>query len=560
MRVDGLAARRSYWLGGLRLDAGGVSMARQGDEPVTRPAAPLTAPDQGAMISERVAPTLVARTLGPFDLVVVFVAIVLFINNSAGVQFAGPSMFIFWPLAFLTFLITGAFVTAQLGRMFPEEGSLYVWTHKVLGPFWGFFAGFVAWWPGPLVLVAAGILVANFIQQVGTVSGNSILTENWQIGLVVLAVIWFSALMSVLRMRLTQNYVNIQFFAYAAAIFLIGLAGVVWLAKGNPSATDFGSGWNPFRTDLVGKGALGIPANLTFFSFAILALLGIETPLNMGVEVRGGERAIRTYLVWGSIIVMAAYLWTTWGNMVAIEAGGANGTIGGAQAVAVAMGKPLGLIVALILAWVFLTAAVVYNYAFARLLFVSGLEKRLPHRLGAVNRNRVPANAVLLQSIIATVITAIVFFVLGSGERDPFRYFYALYAGLTIIWCISTGLLFLDIFFAKRANPVLFEQARRAPMWVLYVSGAVGTIANILAVLFIFVGSWYPKTDTTPTGWELSAWNWWMLGITAASVLSGVLIYAISQAARRGKSDDQLLTELEAQVGRPVPGATTAPS
>ncbi len=117
------------------------------------------------MISEKVAPVLVARTLGPFDLVVIFVAIVLFINNAAGVQFAGPSVFIFWIVAFATFLITGAFVTAQLGRMFPEEGSLYVWTHKVLGPFWGFFAGFVAWWPGPISLVFIGILFANFLQQ-----------------------------------------------------------------------------------------------------------------------------------------------------------------------------------------------------------------------------------------------------------------------------------------------------------------------------------------------------------------------------------------------------------
>ena len=72
------------------------------------------------MISEKVAPVLVARTLGPFDLVVIFVAIVLFINNAAGVQFAGPSVFIFWIVAFATFLVTGAFVTAQLGRMFPE--------------------------------------------------------------------------------------------------------------------------------------------------------------------------------------------------------------------------------------------------------------------------------------------------------------------------------------------------------------------------------------------------------------------------------------------------------
>src|SRR2546422_5940690 len=139
--------------------------------------------------------------------------------------------------------------------------------------------------------------------------------------------------------------------------------------------------WKPFRGD---KLIFGVPANLTFFSFAILALLGIETPLNMGVEVNGGERAIRKYLIWGSIIVMAAYLWTTWGNMVAVPVGKVNGTTGGAQAVGAAMGKGLGIAVGVILAWVFLTACVVYNYAFARLLFVSGLEKRLPHQIGQV--------------------------------------------------------------------------------------------------------------------------------------------------------------------------------
>src|SRR4249919_2503958 len=157
--------------------------------------------DQKAMISEKVAPVLVARTLGPFDLVVIFVAIVLFINNAAGLQFAGPSIFPMWIFAFATFLITGGFVTAQLGRMFPEEGSLYVWTHKVLGPFWGFFAGFVAWWPGPIVMVTAGILVANFLQAIAGFfdcngSPCAILTENWQLGIVVLLVLGFSAAMS----------------------------------------------------------------------------------------------------------------------------------------------------------------------------------------------------------------------------------------------------------------------------------------------------------------------------------------------------------------------------
>jgi glutamate:GABA antiporter len=496
------------------------------------------------MVSEKIAPVLVARTLGPFDLVVIFIAIVLFINNSAGVQAAGPSVFIFWILAFATFLITGGFVTAQLGRMFPEEGSLYVWTHKALGPFWGFFAGFVAWWPGPIVMVTGGILVATFIQTAAGFTDHAILTKNWQVGLVVLAVLWFSAAMSVLKMRLTQNYVNIQFFAYAAAIFLIGLAGVVWLLKGKPSATDFGTGWNPFQGE---KPVLGIPANLAIFSFAILALLGIETPLNMGVEVNGGEKAIRTYLFWGCIIVMAAYLWTTWGNMVVVQAGAenANGTTGGALAVGAAMGDGFGILVAAILAWVFLTATVVYNYAFARLLFVSGLEKRLPHQLGKVNKNKVPANAVLLQTVIASIIAVVVFFVFGAGDGDANKPFYILYAGLTIVWCISTALLFLDIFFAKRAAPAKFEQSRRIPLNWLYVCGAVGTVVNILAVFFIFVGSWYP------TGFpKLSVWNAWMFAITAISVVTGVAIYLISEATgRRGKTEQELTAEVAEEVG-----------
>jgi amino acid transporter len=500
------------------------------------------------MISEKIAPVLVARTLGPFDLVVIFVAIVLFIINSAAVQAAGPSIFIFWIIAFATFLITGAFVTAQLGRMFPEEGSLYVWTHKVLGPFWGFFAGFVAWWPGPLVMLTCGILFANFLQQVAAFSDNEILTKNWQMGLVVLAVLWFSAAMSLLRMRLTQNYVNVQFWFYAAAIFVIGLSGLIWLLKGHPSATDFGSGWNPFKGETL---ALGLPANLTFFSFAILALLGIETPLNMGVEVTGGERAIRTYLLWGCAIVMAAYLWTTWGNMVVIKAGGANTTTGGAETVGVAIGEWAGVIVALILAWVVVTAAVVYNYAFARLLFVSGLEKRLPHQIGQVNRNKVPANAVVLQTAIASVFTIVMFFVLGAGSGDPYKTFYGLYAGLTIVWCISTALLFLDIFFAKRSDPEKFERERRVSTSFLYVCGAVGTIVNIVAVLFIFVGSWYPTGFKT-----LREWNTWMFAITGVSVLTGLVIWFISQSARRGRRDVELVSEVAAEVGaRTAPGS-----
>jgi amino acid transporter len=478
------------------------------------------------MASEEVAPVLVARTLGAFDLLTIFIGVVLFIVNSASLQFAGPALFIFWIVSFITFLLTGAFVTAQLGRMFPEEGSLYVWTHKALGPFWGFFAGFVAWWPGPVVMVLAATLVVTFTQQIGTFLDASVLTQNWQVGLVVLAVLWFGAAMSLLRMRLTQTYVNIQFIFYAAAIFVMGLAGLVWLLQGNDPANSFAaSRWNPFQGEAV---ILGIPGLLTAYSFCVLALLGIEVPLNMGVEVKS-EDAIRKYLIWGCIVVMVAYLWTSFGNMVVVPLAENNATTGGAQGVGIAFGEGLGIVVALVLMWFFLTSSMVYNYSFARLLFVSGLERRLPRRIGEVNRNKVPGNAVILQTVIASLITIVVFFVIGEAAgSDPNKPYLGLLAGVTIVWCISTALLFLDIFFAKRADPARFEEARRVPEWFLYLCGGVGFVANAAAVLFVFVGQW--NADLFPT---LAEWNTWMIAITVVSVATGVAIYGISEAMRR---------------------------
>jgi glutamate:GABA antiporter len=502
-----------------------------------------TPEERGHMVTEEVAPVLVAKTLGAFDLVTIFVGIVLFIVNSAGLQFAGPSLFIYWIVAFATFLITGGFITAQLGRMFPEEGSLYVWTQKVLGPFWGFFAGFVAWWPGPIVMMLAGILVVTFIQQIGTFLDASLLTQNWQQGLVILAVLWFGGLMSVLRMRLTQTYVNIQFFFYATAIFIMGLAGVVWLLRGNGAANSFAAEhWNPFQGDTL---ALGVPAVLTAYSFCILALLGIEVPLNMGVEVKS-EDAIRKYLFWGCLIVMAAYLWTSFGNMITVPLDENNATTGGAQGVGIAMGDALGIIVSFILLWFFLTASTVYNYSFARLLFVSGLERRLPHQIGRVNRNKVPANAVILQTVISSIAAIVVFFIIGEASSlNPNKPYLALLAGVTIVWCISTALLFLDIFFAKRADPEGFERARRVPEWFLYLCGVVGTLANVGAVFFVFVGQW--NSDFFPT---LREWDIWLVVISAVSVIVGLTIFAISEVARRRRR------ELGLPAGAPTGGGS----
>src|SRR5437870_12258256 len=60
-------------------------------------------------------------------------------------------------------------------------------------------------------------------------------------------------------------------------------------------------------------------ATYTFYGLVILALLGVEVPLNMGVEINDA-RAITRYLFWGSAVVIVAYLIATFGVMMAVPA------------------------------------------------------------------------------------------------------------------------------------------------------------------------------------------------------------------------------------------------
>jgi len=119
------------------------------------------------LTSERVAGGVLPRVLNSFDMVAIFVAIVLFISNVPGFYGNGPVSLVYLLLGFVTFLIPGAIVTGQLGFLFPGEGSIYLWTHKAFGPFASFFAGFVAWWPGVLVQLATGTVVSQLLQYLG---------------------------------------------------------------------------------------------------------------------------------------------------------------------------------------------------------------------------------------------------------------------------------------------------------------------------------------------------------------------------------------------------------
>src|SRR5438477_7231996 len=471
--------------------------------------------DERLMISERIAPGMLPRVLNSFDMTVIFVAIVLFIVNASAIQQAHQAAYTYWILGFLAFLIPGALVTAQLGQMFPQEGSLYVWTQKALGPFWGFFAGFCAWWPGILVMVATGDAVVTLWQFVDT--GG--VAKAWGQGLVILAVLWFSAFMSMLRLRMTQSYANWAVVFYGAAIFVIGLAGILWLIGDGHSAT---GGWGTATNWGIHSG------QWTWFGFVILALLGIEVPLNMCVEIVN-IRSIKKYLFWGSIVVMFAYLWTTFGTMLALPAAKSVGNttdILSAVQVGFWNSHTFAILIALVLIWFFVANTIVYNYSFSRLLFVSGLEQRMPRKLGEVNeRTKVPVYAILTQTVLSSLFVVAIFNRWVASNNTQKAYWLFKYAE-TVIWCISMVLLLADIFLVQRAFPQKFEEVRAAHPYLLYASGVIGMLASAFGAYTVFRSRWTPL-------FTVQHWRIWLAVLCGVSVAAAIVIYAISEFMRR---------------------------
>ena len=498
----------------------------------------VTAGRSDMLRSERIAGGILPRVLNSFDMVAIFIAIVLWVINAAPLTAAGPAAYIYWILGFVTFLVPGAIVTGQLGLMFPGEGSIYVWTTKAFGDFMGFLAGFCSWWPGILVLIASSDAVVTLIQKLGTIFGvTTLLSEPGEEGLVIILVITFSFLLSILRFRVTQNLVNIIFLTYGGAILLIGLAGLLWLLTGHRSTTDFSLQTGTWQLN---------SNNYTFYGLVILALLGVEVPLNMGVEIKDA-RSITRYLLWGSVVVIVSYLLTSFGIMVIVPLKDQTATTSMVEAVRRGFGPIsafLAALVDLILIGFFLFVTTVYNYSFARLIFVSGLDRRLPALMSKVNTNKIPWIAVLVQSVIAALLAVIIFIVvpvflpaltLGGISTAVYN---IVQASTTVIWCISMAILFVDVIIIRHKYRTAFARSRFAPDWVFYLCSAIGTFASICGIYVLFTSPW---TTLIP----LIVWNYCIIGIVLVSLVVAVVVFYVGRRTIQSDiSDEDIIAEV----------------
>lgn len=467
------------------------------------------------------------RVADSFGMTGTFVLIIFFITNVPSAIGAGIGTFTFWIVGGITFFIPCVIATGQLGHMFPHEGSLYNWTHRAFGGYWSFFVSFCAWFPCVLLMIVAADAVVGYIQGLN----SSWLTQPYQQGLVLIVLLLVAGFLASRRLATILYLVKITLVIAFLAVFLVGAAGLFWLLSGHSPAvsmktpTDWGFVWNP-QTSQLNYYTLGL------FGFICQAFLGIEAPLNMGGEMTS-KRVVTRHLLWGTMLVLAGYFVASFGVLMVTGTSLAGNPYALAITVKTAMGGTAGNIAALLVMVNFVITPAIYCYTFARLLLVAGIDKRLPVGIARLNKHRVPARAMIFETVIAAVLAGILYIVIplftsASNQASLNAIVYnVVISASTLVWAISTAFLFLDLakfYFSDRRS---FRRQLIFPMPVLWLSIVFGTATCALSVIGTLLYSLIPTLISN------NQWGYIVGGITTVCLVTAAIgsMLASSEAA-----------------------------
>lgn len=483
------------------------------------------------------------------DLTVFMLLIILFISNNNGVQFGGPATFIYWILGLLTFLLPSAYITRWLARRIPGQGAPYLWAAHIIGANWSFFAAFCAWVPGVLSVVSAIEAGIVLIQYLVPTWFTTPLTQC----LAILLVLFIATGLTCLPLQRLKSILSILAIGYVSTYFVIGLAGILWLVQGHSSAVNFSQAgaWQPNW------------GNTAVYGLVVLALLGVDVPLFMGGEIRGGRAGARrasSFVWWGVAITMIAYILGTFGIMVVVPANQAGVMTANVQAVQMVFGTAAGNIVDGILASSQITITIAYLLMFSRLLYIVAKGRRLPNSLTRLNRYGVPTNSIIVQGGIVASIAILSFvgipLLFGSFMRPEdlaVDIYNILLAGATAMWSFSTALLFFFVIlllfrYTKQTIQATHKRVKigKGEKAVLLSMSVLGIIASLLGIWSTVSSSWIP-TLIPDRLWSIFVWGSIILSLAIGWIGSELPRMHATLSEQRRVTDREVLlrTQLE---------------
>lgn len=417
------------------------------------------------------------RVLSVFTLVMINVIAIDSLRNLPANAEVGLTIFFFYIVAAILFLLPCILITAELATHWPKTGGAYVWVKEAFGPRWGFLNIWlqwiynVIWYPTILSFIAANI--AYLINPALATSKAFMLPMIIGMFTIATLVNWFgmkvSGLVSVLSALLGT---------ILPMLFIIGL-GIAWIVEGKTLAI------TPTLPHFFPQ--LSHIHNLAFLVIVLFSLMGLEMSAVHAEEVKNPVKDFSRALFYSAIIILVTLILSSCAIAIIVPKTSLNIISGLDQAYAL-------FLKALHLSWMLpITIILIVLGAFGGMaawvigptkgLVIAAEDRCAPLLFAKRTEKNVPISILILQWIIVVILCCL--FLLFKTISTWYWILSDLTAQLALLFYIILFAAAIRLRYKTPANPNAFRiPGGNIGIWIV---GMVGILACVGAIILGFI-------------------------------------------------------------------------
>jgi amino acid transporter len=347
--------------------------------------------------------------IGLFSLFMINFAAIANVRNLPFIAPYGFSLVFFYALAAFLFLIPTALISAELASTFPEDGGIYNWVSRALGPRTGFFAVLLqnvnnfACFPMALSFVASTIAYGIF---------HSFEENRIFVIAVIFTMIWGGTLVTLYGVRVTGliSAVGSTLGTFLPTAIIVGLC-VYWLASGLPSQIIFST--ETFFPSASNSG------NMSLMLGVLLGFAGLEMSANHIRDVKNPRKVYPRAIFLATLAILFVSILGSLAIAIVVPKEKLAIHAGAIQALSKFFSEFhiewLTPIVSLLMVLGSIAWFCAWVSGPPRAMYASVKHGHLPYFFHKLNKYGMPTNIMLTQAVISTVLSFVFIFAESIG-------------------------------------------------------------------------------------------------------------------------------------------------
>lgn len=381
-----------------------------------------------------------AKTLGRFDIFLAIIVFVLFLDTLAPAAAMGPSVVVWCLIIALVYFLPASLLIAEEGAAYPDEGGLYSWVKRGLGPRWAARTSWYYWLNNAIWVPSVTIFIAQVIAQL-FYPEMSLTTMI----IIALVVTWVYVLIGMRPTKESKWVINIGAIFKLTIVAGLIISAIVYLVKNGGPVNDMS----------ISSFAPTIGASFAFFPALIYNLNGCEAICTMGGQMKNPAKDVPKNVIAAAIIIVILNCLAYLAILTVVPYEGMDVVQGLLNCYIFSLGdgalvNVIVMIVGLMFLYTLLASGPAWVGASCVMASEASQNGELPKIFGKMHaKHQSPIGALLIIGVVSTIILIVYGLMAGSAED----LFWSLFSFTTIIYFLPYIINFSAFIRLRKNDP-----------------------------------------------------------------------------------------------------------